>query len=169
MHIFKFLLPFPVLMVSSFAYTNNALPQNTARVQDQIPAAENTSAQAKSKSSEYRVKQDQQVATAKRAAEADIFRKSEAKKIASNTNRKIQQAILNNWQPPTNSTEQKARARITLTSSGSIQSILILDPTNPVFKDSIEKAILSSAPFELPENPDARRQSRLITITFLSK
>ena len=169
MHIFKFLLPFPVLLVSSFAYTNNALPQNTARVQDQIPAAENTSAQAKSKSSEYRIKQDQQVATAKRAAEADIFRKSEAKKIASNTNRKIQQAILNNWQPPTNSTEQKARARITLTSSGSIQSILILDPTNPVFKDSIEKAILSSAPFELPENPDARRQSRLITITFLSK
>ena len=163
------MLPFPVLMVSSFAYTNNALPQNTARVQDQIPTAENTSAQAKSKSSEYRIKQDQQVATAKRAAEADIFRKSEAKKIASNTNRKIQQAILNNWQPPTNSTEQKARARITLTSSGSIQSILILDPTNPVFKDSIEKAILSSAPFELPENPDARRQSRLITITFLSK
>ena len=90
------MLPFPVLMVSSFAYTNNALPQNTARVQDQIPAAENTSAQAKSKSSEYRIKQDQQVATAKRAAEADIFRKSEAKKIASNTNRKIQQAILNN-------------------------------------------------------------------------
>ena len=169
MHIFKFLLPFPVLLVSSFAYTNNALPQNTARVQDQIPAAENTSTQAKSKSSEYRIKQDQQVATAKRAAEADIFRKSEAKKIASNTNRKIQQAILNNWQPPTNSIEQKARARITLASSGSIQSILILDPTNPVFKDSIEKAILSSAPFELPENPDARRQSRLITITFLSK
>ena len=126
-------------------------------------------AAAKAYSEQYKRELEQKTATAKRAATAEASRKSEAKRLASEAKAKIKHLIFSHWEVPADSSEQKANARITLTSSGSIQSIVIGDAPNSAFKNSIEKAIRRSAPFELPENLDAQRESRFIYMSFQTK
>lgn len=128
-----------------------------------VSSANAPMAAAKAYSEQYKRELEQKTAT------AEASRKSEAKRLASEAKAKIKHLIFSHWEIPADSSEQKAHARIILTPSGSIQSIVISDAPNQAFKDSIEKAIHSAAPFELPENPDAQRESRFIYMSFQSK
>ncbi|WP_257223684.1 TonB C-terminal domain-containing protein [Acinetobacter sp. YH12140] len=172
MHFFKFSFLFSVIAGSSLTFATPTSIQTADKIQPEKIAERSsnaTAAKTKSYSEQDKLQLEHKIAEAKRQAEADAAKKAEAKKIASNTKKIIQQTILSNWQAPAESTGQKANARITLTSFGSIQSIVILGAPNRAFKKSIEKAILSSAPFDLPENQDARLESRIISMPFLSK
>ena len=172
MHLFKFSFLFPVIAGSSLAFASPADNSTATQIQPEkiaVSSANAPMATAKAKSEQYKREQEHKIAEAKRQVEADAAKKSEAKKIASNTKKMIQQTILNNWQAPAESAGQRSHARITLTPSGLIQSIVIRDTPNQEFKDSIEKAIRRSAPFELPDNPDARRESQVIYMSFHSK
>lgn len=172
MHFFKFSFLFSVIAGSSLTFATPTSIQTADKIQPEKIAERSsnaTAAKTKSYSEQDKLQLEHKIAEAKRQAEADAAKKAEAKKIASNTKKIIQQTILSNWQAPAESTGQKAHARITLTLSGSIQSIVINDVPNSAFKKSIEKSIRRSAPFELPENPDARRESQFISISFLSK
>lgn len=172
MHLFKFSFLFPVIAGSSLAFARQADNSTATQIQPEkiaVSSANAPMATAKAKSVQYQREQEHKIAEAKRKAEASEEKKAETITIASNTNRKLQQAILSNWQAPAESAGQRSHARITLTPSGLIQSIVISDTPNQAFKDSIEKAIRRSAPFELPENPDARRESQVIYMSFHSK
>ncbi|UUS61671.1 MULTISPECIES: TonB C-terminal domain-containing protein [unclassified Acinetobacter] len=168
----KFLFLFSVMAGSSSTLASPTDNPASTQIQPEkvaVSSANVPMTTAKAKSEQYKREREQTAATAKRTASAEASRKSQAKKLASGTKTEIKHLILSRWQAPADSTGQKANARITLTSFGSIQSIVILDAPNRAFKKSIEKAILSSAPFDLPENPDARRESRLIYMSFHSK
>lgn len=172
MHLFKFFLLFPVMAGSALTFASPADNSTATQIQpDKIAASSTNSpmASAKAYSAQDRREHEQKVATAKRAATAEASHKSEAKRLASGAKTDIKHLILSHWEVPADSNEQKANARITLTSSGSIQSIAIMDAPNRAFKNSIEKAIRSSAPFKLPDNPDARRESQVIYMSFHSK
>jgi colicin import membrane protein len=172
MHIFKFLLLFPVMAGSALTFASPADNSTATQIQPEKIATTSANAPmaaAKAYSEQYKRELEQKTATAKRAATAEASRKSEAKRLASEAKAKIKHLIFSHWEVPADSSEQKANARITLTSSGSIQSIVIGDAPNSAFKNSIEKAIRRSAPFELPENLDAQRESRFIYMSFQTK
>lgn len=173
MHLLNFLLLFSVMAgCSSFCFANPTSFQSAAQNQPEKIAASSANAPmaaAKAYSEQYKRELEQKTATAKRAATAEASRKSEAKRLASEAKAEIKHLIFSHWEVPADSSEQKAHARIILTPSGSIQSIVISDAPNQAFKDSIEKAIHCAAPFELPENPDAQRESRFIYMSFQSK
>ena len=166
MHIFKFLLLFPVMAGSALTFASPADNSTASQIQPEkiaVSSANAPMAAAKAYSEQYKRELEQKTAT------AEASRKSEAKRLASEAKAKIKHLIFSHWEIPADSSEQKAHARIILTPSGSIQSIVISDAPNQAFKDSIEKAIHSAAPFELPENPDAQRESRFIYMSFQSK
>ncbi len=166
MHIFKFLLLFPVMAGSALTFASPADNSTATQIQPEkiaVSSANAPMAAAKAYSEQYKRELEQKTAT------AEASRKSEAKRLASEAKAKIKHLIFSHWEIPADSSEQKAHARIILTPSGSIQSIVISDAPNQAFKDSIEKAIHSAAPFELPENPDAQRESRFIYMSFQSK
>lgn len=140
-----------------------AAAQETANAAHDFPAG--TAAKAKTPDPSAELKR----ATAKRAAEADAAKKSEVKKIASGSQREIQQKIFRSWQVPEGSAGLEARARIVLTDTGNVQSIVVMDAPNAAFKNSIEKAVRQAAPFAMPEDRDARRAARLIHIRFAAK
>ncbi|WP_180034378.1 MULTISPECIES: TonB C-terminal domain-containing protein [unclassified Acinetobacter] len=172
MYFFKFSFLFSVIAGSSLTFATPTSIQTAAQIPPKKVAVSSANAPmstANVDSKQYRLEKGHKIAEAKRKAEASAEKKAEAKKIASNTKKIIQQTILSNWQAPAESTGQKSHTRITLTPSGSIQSIVIRDTLNQEFKDSIEKAIRRSAPFDLPDNPDALRESRLIYMSFHSK
>lgn len=167
MHIFKFLLLFPVMTgCSALTFASPADNPIATQIQPEkiaVSSANAPMAAAKAYSEQYKRELEQKTAT------AEASRKSEAKRLASEAKAKIKHLIFSYWEIPADSSEQKAHARIILTPSGSIQSIVISDTPNQAFKGSIEKAIHSAAPFELPENPDAQRESRFIYMSFQSK
>ena len=173
MHIFKFLLLFPVMTgCSALTFASPADNPIATQIQPEkiaVSSANAPMAAAKAYSEQYKRELERKTATAKRAATAEAYRKSEAKRLASEAKAEIKHLIFSHWEIPADSSEQKAHARIILTPSGSIQSIVISDTPNQAFKGSIEKAIHSAAPFELPENPDAQRESRFIYMSFQSK
>lgn len=140
-----------------------AAAQETAGAAQHFPAVTAAKAKAPNPSAEL------EIATAKRAAEADAAKKAEAKKIASSSQREIQQKIFRSWQVPKGSAGLDARARIVLTDTGNVQSIVVMDAPNAAFKNSIEKAVRQAAPFAMPEDRDARHAARLIHIRFAAK
>jgi colicin import membrane protein len=172
MHVFKFSFLFSVIAGSSLAFASPADNSTATQIQPEKIAVSSTNspmASANAYPAQYRREQEHKIAEAKRLAEATAAKDAEAKTIASPVTRAISLKILRNWQAPEKTTGQKSHTRITLTPSGSIQSIVIRNTPNQEFKDSIEKAIRSAAPFELPENPDARRESQVIYMSFHSK
>jgi colicin import membrane protein len=57
------------------------------------------------------------------------------------------------------SSGKKATARVTLTDSGAVASVIV-NASDPDMKASVEAAVRSAAPYPMPSDPDARREAR---------
>ncbi|KHO16277.1 energy transducer TonB [Acinetobacter baumannii] len=80
-----------------------------------------------------------------------------------------QKKIFRTWDVPPSSSGMSASVKVFLTDTGQIEQIIFLDKEDPKFKSSIEKAIWRSSPFNLPSNPEVRKQARKFNIKFISK
>lgn len=80
-----------------------------------------------------------------------------------------QKKIFRTWDVPLSSSGMSASVKVFLTDTGQIEQIIFLDKEDPKFKSSIEKAIWRSSPFNLPTNPEVRKQARKFNIKFISK
>lgn len=80
-----------------------------------------------------------------------------------------QKKIFRTWDIPSSSSGMSASVKVFLTDTGQIEQIIFLDKEDPKFKSSIEKAIWRSSPFNLPTNPEVRKQARKFNIKFISK
>lgn len=173
MHLLSFLLLFSVMAsCSSFSFANPTSFQSAAQNQpDKIAARSSNAVEARARvySEQERAEYEQKRAEANQKAEERAAKKAEARAIASVAKHAISLKILGHWQAPPNSTGQEARARIILSPSGSVQKIVVSYASNQEFKDSIEKAVYSSAPFALPKHPDVQREARLIYMSFQSQ
>mgnify|MGYP000420266325 CR=1 FL=1 len=138
-----------------------AAAQETAGAAQHFPAVTAAKAKAPNPSAEL------EIATAKRAAEADAAKKAEAKKIASTAKKDFENKIKRVWDTPTDSAGKTATARITLTESGAVRSVIV-SSSDPDMKASIEAAIRAAAPYPMPSDPDARREAQNLTSTFRS-
>lgn len=69
---------------------------------------------------------------------------------------------------PLNSSGQRATARVKLSDSGSVISIVV-NASDPDVKTSIEQAVRSAAPYPMPSDPEARSQARSFTASFTVK
>lgn len=69
---------------------------------------------------------------------------------------------------PAGSTGQKASARVTLSDSGAVTSVIV-NASDPDVKASVEQAVRSAAPYPMPSDPDARREARSFTSSFTVK
>ncbi|MBJ8434452.1 TonB C-terminal domain-containing protein [Acinetobacter pittii] len=98
-----------------------------------------------------------QVTDNKIASEAEKYKKQYQKKIY-----KL-------WEIPKSSTGMSASVKVFLTDTGEIEQIIFLDKEEQKFKTSIEKAIWRASPFDLPSNPEARKQARKFNIKFQVK
>ncbi|MBJ9938080.1 TonB C-terminal domain-containing protein [Acinetobacter pittii] len=98
-----------------------------------------------------------QVTDNKIASEAEKYKKQYQKKIY-----KL-------WEIPKSSTGMSASVKVFLTDTGEIEQIIFLDKEEQKFKTSIEKAIWRANPFDLPSNPEARKQARKFNIKFQVK
>lgn len=79
-----------------------------------------------------------------------------------------QKKIFRTWDVPSSSSGMSASVKVFLTDTGQIEQIIFLDKEDPKFKSSIEKAIWRSSPFNLPTNPEVRKQARKFNIKFIS-
>lgn len=98
-----------------------------------------------------------QVTDNKIASEAEKYKKQYQKKIY-----KL-------WEIPKSSTGMSASVKVFLTDTGEIEQIIFLDKEEQKFKTSIEKAIWRASPFDLPSNPEARKQARKFNMKFRVK
>ncbi|MEI2556118.1 TonB C-terminal domain-containing protein [Acinetobacter pittii] len=98
-----------------------------------------------------------QVTDNKIASEAEKYKKQYQKKIY-----KL-------WEIPKSSTGMSASVKVFLTDTGEIEQIIFLDKEEQKFKTSIEKAIWRASPFDLPSNPEARKQARKFNMKFQVK
>ncbi|MCU4563283.1 TonB C-terminal domain-containing protein [Acinetobacter sp. WU_MDCI_Abxc222] len=98
-----------------------------------------------------------QVTENKIASEAEKYKKQYQKKIY-----KL-------WEIPTSSSGMSASVKIFLSDRGEIEQIIFLDKEEQKFKTSIEKAIWRASPFDLPSNPEARKQARKFNMKFQVK
>lgn len=98
-----------------------------------------------------------QVNDNKIASEAEKYKKQYQKKIY-----KL-------WEIPKSSTGMSASVKVFLTDTGEIEQIIFLDKEEQKFKTSIEKAIWRASPFDLPSNPEARKQARKFNMKFQVK
>jgi colicin import membrane protein len=105
---------------------------------------------------------------AKQAAEEAATTKAEAKKIASTAKRDFENKIKRAWDIPSGSSGQKATARVTLSDSGSVQSVIV-NSSDPDMKASVEAAVRAAAPYPMPSDPDARREARTFTSSFTAR
>lgn len=98
-----------------------------------------------------------QVTDNKIASEAEKYKKQYQKKIY-----KL-------WEIPKSSTGMSASVKIFLSDRGEIEQIIFLDKEEQKFKTSIEKAIWRASPFDLPSNPEARKQAMKFNMKFQVK
>ncbi len=63
---------------------------------------------------------------------------------------------------------KKATARVTLSDSGSVLSVVV-NSSDADVKASVEAAVRSAAPYPMPSDPDARREARTFTSSFTAK
>ncbi len=69
------------------------------------------------------------------------------------------------WDIPNGSAGQKATARVTLSDSGAVQSVIV-NSSDADMKASVEAAVRAAAPYPMPSDPDARREARTFTSSF---
>ena len=120
-------------------------------------------ADAKAKAAE-----EAKASSAKKAAEEAATKKAEAKRIASSAKKDFTNKIERAWNIPSGSSGKKASARVTLSDSGAVLSVVV-NASDPDMKASIEAAVRSAAPYPMPSDPDARREARSFTSSFTSR
>ncbi|WP_372403277.1 cell envelope integrity protein TolA [Acinetobacter piscicola] len=99
----------------------------------------------------------------------EVNKKAETQIIVPSTKRDFVNKIHNAWSIPVGLSAQKATARIILTESGAVSSIILVNASDPMLKESIVQAVYSAAPFPMPSDPDARREARSFTASFTVK
>ena len=112
--------------------------------------------------------EEAKASAAKQAAEEAATKKAEAKKIASTAKRDFENKVKRAWDIPNGSSGQKATARVTLSDSGAVQSVIV-NSSDPDMKASVEAAVRAAAPYPMPSDPDARREARTFTSSFTAK
>lgn len=112
--------------------------------------------------------EEAKASAAKQAAEEAATKKVEAKKIASTAKRDFENKVKRAWDIPNGSSGQKATARVTLSDSGAVQSVIV-NSSDPDMKASVEAAVRAAAPYPMPSDPDARREARTFTSSFTAK
>jgi colicin import membrane protein len=112
--------------------------------------------------------EEAKASAAKQAAEEAATKKAEAKKIASTAKRDFENKVRRAWDIPSGSSGQKATARVTLSDSGAVQSVIV-NSSDPDLKASVEAAVRAAAPYPMPSDPDARREARTFTSSFTAK
>ena len=105
---------------------------------------------------------------AQKAKEEAANKKAESKRIASSAKRDFEKKIENAWRAPMGASGQKATARITLSDSGAVNSVIV-NASDPDVKASVEQAVRAAAPYPMPSDPDARREARILNSTFTVK
>lgn len=103
-----------------------------------------------------------------KAADESVNKKAEARYIASSAKRDFSNKIHAAWRVPAGSTGKTASARVVLTDSGEVVSIVV-SASDAEVKKSIEQAVRSAAPYPMPSNPDARREVRTFTSSYTVK
>jgi hypothetical protein len=83
--------------------------------------------------------------------------------------RAYQKKIISNWVPPENSNGMSTKAYISLNDKGEIESYYITPSGSVIFDKSVEAAINSSAPFNLPVDEYWHNRSKKLIINFISK
>lgn len=112
--------------------------------------------------------EDAKASAAKQAAEEAATKKAEAKKIASTAKRDFTNKVHRAWDVPSGSIGKTATARVTLSDSGAVQSVIV-SSSDPDMKASVEAAVRAAAPYPMPSDPDARREARTFTSSFTAK
>ena len=105
---------------------------------------------------------------AKQAAEEAAQKKAEVRRIASTAKRDFENKIRRAWDTPAGSSGQRATARVTLSDSGAVQSVVV-NSSDPDMKASVEAAVRAAAPYPMPSDPEARREARSFTSTFTAQ
>ena len=105
---------------------------------------------------------------AKAEAKADHEEAKRKAEIHTNTKRDFTNKIHAAWRMPAGSTGQKASARITLSDSGQVTSVVV-NSTDPDVKASVADAIRAAAPFPMPSDPEVRKLVRNVTANFTVK
>ena len=112
--------------------------------------------------------EEARASSAKQAAEEAAQKKAEAKQIASTAKRDFENKIKRAWDTPAGSTGKTATARVTLSDSGAVRSVIV-SSSDPDMKASVEAAVRSAAPYPMPSDPEARRQAQSFTSSFTAK
>lgn len=133
-------------------------------------ARKKAEAEAKAKAEAQRLKDLEEEATAvgKVAENNAAIRKGEIRNLVGNAKRDFENKIYRAWDIPFGSSGQKASARVTLSDSGQVTSVVV-NASNPDVKASVEAAIRAAAPYPMPSDPDARKQARSFSSTFTAK
>lgn len=139
----------------------------TAKAKADATAKANADAKAKADAA-AKADTDAKASSAKKAAEEASNKKAESKKIASSAKKDFESKIYRTWDTPAGSAGKRATARVTLSDNGTVQSVVV-NASDPDMKASIEAAVRSAAPYPMPSDPDARREARTFTSTFISK
>ncbi|MHA3891430.1 cell envelope integrity protein TolA [Acinetobacter sp. GXMZU3951] len=138
-----------------------------AKAKAQADAAAKAKAQADAEAKE-RAEAEAKTSAAKKAAQEAAEKKAEAKRIASTAKRDFENKVKRAWNPPTSASGQKASARVTLSDSGAVLSVVV-NASDPDMKASVEAAVRSAAPYPMPSDPDARREARIFTSSFTAQ
>lgn len=115
-----------------------------------------------------KAKAEAEAEAAAKAADESVNKKAEARYIASSAKRDFSNKIHAAWRVPAGSTGKTASARVVLTDSGEVVSIVV-SASDAEVKKSIEQAVRSAAPYPMPSNPDARREVRTFTSSYTVK
>jgi colicin import membrane protein len=138
-----------------------------AKAKAQADAAAKAKAQADAEAKE-RAEAEAKASAAKKAAQEAAEKKAEAKRIASTAKRDFENKVKRAWNPPASASGQKASARVTLSDSGAVLSVVV-NASDPDMKASVEAAVRSAAPYPMPSDPDARREARIFTSSFTAQ
>lgn len=89
-----------------------------------------------------------------------------AQKVAiSAIGRDFRNRVYRAWQVPMDCQGEVATARVILTDSGLVSSIMV-QASDPEVKTSIAKAIQAAAPYPMPSDPELRKFVRTFTVQF---
>ncbi len=149
----------------------NIEAKRKAEVQEKANAEAKRKAEAQEKANaeaKRKAEEEARLSAAKKASEEAANKKSESKKIASSAKKDFEDKIRRAWNRPSGSAGQKATARVTLSDSGAVLSVVV-NASDPDMKASIEAAVRAAAPYPMPADPDARRQAKSFSSTFISQ
>lgn len=91
-----------------------------------------------------------------------------AKKAAVNAAALIDRKVTQNWNRPSSVTKRlSCKVRVSLVPSGDVMSVSVVKSSgDPLFDNSVERAIYKASPLPVPKNPEVFEQFRRFTFIF---